>query len=299
MWPLTVDWQALRFGVEIEFVEGEPGAVTLLPGWKMALDEHQVDDQGWDSGAEMQTPPLRWQEREQIREMLARLASTSAKANWSCGLHVHVGIEPWGEAIVQPLLQAALTCQTALQHLLQTAEHRLMFCPPVIPEMAHNFAIRQERDVLCHRGRPQSHRCGINTAAWYDIGTVEIRFANGTLDFDQVCATVELCLRFVAAVGAGRSLPAQADELAAALGAPSGGYPPPAPAPLWHLERMWLEEALIPAISPLVLTHVPGGEVHDIRPTAQGFQVSVEHPDNTLSRFWLHPRQTGWELTPA
>ncbi|MDB4896982.1 MAG: hypothetical protein JWN15_3244, partial [Firmicutes bacterium] len=232
MWPLIVDWQQLRFGVEFEFVAGDPTAVLLLPGWTMSLDEHQVDDTGCDSGSELKPPPLRWQEREQIREMLDRLRATGAQANWSCGLHVHVGLEPWGESAVSPLLDAALICHGALQALLQTAEHRLIYCRPVVPAMRAAFAANPTRTALVHRGRPQSHRCGINTAAWFDIGTVEIRYANASLEYDEAIRTIEFCLRFVAAVGAGQQLPAHATELAAALGAPIDGYPSPTSVPL-------------------------------------------------------------------
>lgn len=298
MWPFTVHWQQLRFGVEFEFVEGDPTAVSLLPGWIMSFDEHQVDETGRDSGSELKPPPMSWQEREQIREMLARLRATGAEANWSCGLHVHVGLEPWGQVIVPPLLDAALRCQGALQSLLQTSQHRLIYCPPVIPAMLTAFGSDPGHEALVFRGRPQSHRTGVNTAAWFDIGTVEIRYANASLDYDEVMRTVELCLRFVAAVGAGRQLPARAIELVAALGAPTHGYPPPTPAPLWHHERMWLEELFIPLLDPLVQREVPGGEILHIRPTATGFRVSVDQPDDRIVDFMCRHTGAGWELHP-
>ena len=203
MWPRTVDWEELRFGVEIEFVGGNPAAVELLPGWVMAFDELQVDDTGEDSGAELKPPPLLWRDREQMRVMLDRLKATGARANWSCGLHVHVGLEPWGQDIVLPLVDAALAHQDALRGLLRTAEDRLIHCPPVVPAMRDRYLVNPERASLVRRGRPQSHRCGINAAAWFDFGTVEIRYPNGSLEYDEVGNTVELCLRFVAAVGRG------------------------------------------------------------------------------------------------
>ena len=62
MWPKSVDWQELRFGVEIEFVEGDPEGVELLPGWVMSLDERQVDDAGEDSGVSLKPPPMLWRD---------------------------------------------------------------------------------------------------------------------------------------------------------------------------------------------------------------------------------------------
>lgn len=63
--------------------------------------------------------------------------------------------------------------------------------------------------------------------------------------------TVELCLRFVAGVGGGRHLPGEPPALAAALGAPADGDPPPEAAPLWYRERLWLEEALMATLRPV------------------------------------------------
>ncbi len=296
MWPLTIDWQALRFGVEIEFVGGDPNAVAVLPGWNMALNEHQIDERGEGSGAELQSPPLRWEDREQIREMLNRLRATGAEANWSCGLHVHVGLEAWGQSMVVPLLDAAVASQEALQALFQTAEDRLIYCPPVLPEMKPEFLANPVRDSLVRKLRPQSHRCGMNVGAWFDNGTVEIRYANASLDYAEVERTVELCLRYVAAVGAGTHLPGEPVALAEVLGAPTNGYPAPAPAPLWHRERVWLEEALVPVLTPLVETAVPEGEILQIRPTAKGLIVTVETPDQSLARFLARPALDGWTL---
>lgn len=296
MWPVVVDWTDLRFGVEIEFVGGRPAELELLPGWRMALNEQQTDDDGRDSGGELTPPPLRWEERDQIRDMLSRLREQGARAGWSCGLHVHVGLDPWEQDAVLPLLDAALACQAALRDLLQTARHRLIYCPFVTEEMRRAYAVSRVRSSLLHRGRPQSHRCGINAAAWFSHGTVEIRFANASLEYCQVVRTVELCSRFVAAVGAGASLPGEACALASVLGAPVDGYPPPLPAPRWHWERMWLEEALIPVLAPLAEAVLPEGEVHHLRPVAEGIVVAVELPGNQLEKLLFRCEPSGWQV---
>jgi GNAT superfamily N-acetyltransferase len=300
MWPHTVDWKNLRFGVEIEFIGGQPGEVVLLPGWTMALDEHQVDAEGWESGSELQSPPLNWSDRAEIGAMLARLRDAGLSVNWSCGLHVHVGIEPWGQELVLPLLDAALAVQDALQALVCTTAHRMIYCLPVTAAMRERYRALPARDCLVRRGRPQSHRCGINTAAWFDNGTVEIRYPNATLDEAEALRTVELCLRFVAAVGANLSLPvgAGAPVLARALGAPEGGYPAPQPAPLWHREQAWLEAALIPVLAPRCEALVPAGEILEIRPVPGGaLEVAVEQlPGNRLLRFHFTPGPSGWAI---
>ncbi|MDG0811230.1 amidoligase family protein [Cohnella rhizosphaerae] len=295
MRPSLADWIELRFGVEIEFVGGCPEGVALLPGWIMSLDERQIDDTGAESGSELKPPPIQWADRGQIREMLARLRETGACVNWNCGLHVHVGLEPWGQQAIPRFIEAALLYQDAMRELLNTGEARLPFCPPFTREMYDRFVAAPGSDALCRKGRPQSHRCGINLAAWYDIGTVEIRYANGSLDYDEAINTVELCLRFVAAIGAGRRLSSDPRRLAIELGAPVGGYPPPKLAPQWYRERMWLEDALVPILAPLARSLVPDGEILYILPRPEGILAAIEDADGRLFKHLLRPTSAGWE----
>lgn len=296
---LAMDWQRLRFGAEIEFIGGDPERTRLLPGWVMSLDERQIDEAGEWSGSELKTPPLLWAERGQIRTMLGRLLRTGASANWSCGLHIHVDLAAWGQFAIEPLLAAALRSQAALEALLATSASRRWYCPPVTKEMAAHYAAEPSQEALRRQGRPQSHRCGVNTAAWFDIGTVEIRYANGSLDYGEIVRTAELCLRFVAAAVAGRELPDDPVRLAAELGVPADGYPPAQEAPLWYRERIWLEEALLPILSPLVSRIEPDSEILHVLPVPGGLLVIVERADEGTLRLMARPTETGWELAEA
>jgi hypothetical protein len=295
MKSLEMDWKKLRFGVEIEFVCGNPEDVELLPGWVMALDERQIDDTGEESGSELKPPPIRWEDREQIREMLSRLQASGAAANWSCGLHVHVGLEPWGQEALPGFIEAAMLYQDTVRQLLNTGEDRLIYCPSITRDMLERYRSKPGEAALCHKGRPQSHRCGINLAAWFDIGTVEIRYANGSLDYLEVINTVELCLRFVAAIGAGRKLPREHRDMAIALGAPVGGYPAPIPAPRWYRERMWLEQALVPILSPMASRLVPDGEILHLLPVPDGILAAIEDESGKVSKYVFPFPSAGWE----
>ncbi|PTM59829.1 amidoligase family protein [Desmospora activa] len=297
MKPIQTDWQHLRFGVEIEFVGGTPERLERLPGWTMSLDERQTDDSGEESGSELKPPPLQWKDREQIRVMLARLQAQKAIANWSCGLHVHVSLEPWGKEAILQLIEAALRYQEAVKQLLQTSADRLIYCPPVTRELLERYQSDPTEAALCHKGRPQSHRCGINLAAWFWNKTVEIRYANGSLDYNEVINTVEFCLRFVAAIGTGRKLPCDPQAMASELGAPISGYPRPLPAPRWYRERMWLEEAFVPVLAPLASSLVQGGEILHIRPDADGILVVIEDAKGKPHPYRLQLPSTGWDAT--
>lgn len=296
MWPKVVDWKDLRFGIEIEFIGGNPEELELLPGWVMSLDERQIDETGTESGSELKPPPILWEDRKQIQTMLTRLQEQGATVNWSCGLHVHIGLEPWGQEAVLPLVDAALQYQEALQALFHTSEHRLLFCPPLTAEMREHFIVNPSSDAVRYHGRPQSHRCGINLAAWFDIGTVEIRYPNGSVNYDEILHTIELCLRFVAAIGAGRKLSTDPRSLALELEAPVHGYPAAISTPQWHQERTWLEESMIPILSPLASDLVPNGQIHHVLPVPDGMLVAIEDSEGKLFNYVLQPPAVGWTV---
>lgn len=297
MWPRDVVWDSLRFGVEIEFVEADPAMVTLVPGWTMDRTEQQRVLSGAYSGGETKPGKLTWAQRDEIGVMFEAIADAGGAVNWSCGLHVHVGLDPWGFDIVGPLVDAALATQAALRELLQTAEHRGVFTPDVTPVLRDAWrADPSDEDALRHRGRPQSSRCGVNVAAWYDFETVEIRFPNATLDPVAAYRTVALCLRWVAAVGAGRSLPSDAEGLAATLEVPRTGYPPPHPEPLWHQREELLTALLTPVLQPMISAEVPGARILFIRPTAEGFCVKTDRGNRDNHRFWFRPHAGGFAL---
>lgn len=175
MWPLDVPWDSLSFGVEIEFVEADSAMVTLVPGWTMDRTEQQRVLSGAYSGGEAKPGKLTWAEREQIGAMFEAIADAGGEVNWSCGLHVHVGLEPWSFDIVGPLVDAALATQGALRELLHTAEHRGVFTPrqpPLLVSAARRGlrpralrsrrlsveTVRPEHGSTRARRRPRSHR---------------------------------------------------------------------------------------------------------------------------------------------
>lgn len=296
MWPHDVIWDRLRFGVEIEFVDADPATVRMVRGWTIETDERQRALSGEPSGAEVKPGKLAWEDRPQIDQMFAALRSAGGAVNWSCGLHVHVGLEPWGADILLPLIEAGLATQDALRNLFQTPPHRRLFTPPLTPAQRDAWRSAPGKEPLRHVGRPQSARCGVNVSAWYDFGTVEIRYPNATLDAEAACRTVELCLRWVAAVGAGVSLPSDAEDLAAALDMPATGYPPPHPEPVWHRREELLTELLVPLLQPMVTVRLPGAQILFVRPTAEGFMAKTDSGHRVNHRFMFRPHAHGFTL---
>lgn len=296
MWPAVVDWTALVFGVEVEFVGDSPERVPLVGGWSLDLDERQRAQTGESSGAEVRSGKLTWASREEIRHAFGHLAAAGMSVNWSCGLHVHVGLQPWGEAILEPMLDAVLRTQDALLKLLRTPKHRMLFAPRLTTAMRDEWKARPRKNALRHDRRPQGARCGINVAAWYDYETVEFRQPNATFDVGAAYYAVELCLRWVAAVGAAADLPADPDALASALGVSHGSAPVPLPEPVWHHREELLNDLLIPVLQPMVEAEVPEARILFVRATREGILAKTDSGRRRNHRFWFHPTSGGFVL---
>lgn len=261
-WPKSVDWRAIDFGVEIEWVGAPQGAVEPLPGWEIVAEDslfladgRMVDPvvSGEALGGELVSPRLRWDDRDQIEEICRRLKDVGAESNWSCGLHVHADAGSWGKAFLLPALDAALRTENALKQLVDTAPHRIDFGPPTTQAIRNTVAdagrfVTEEH--LNYGSRPASRRGGINLRPLFDTGSVEFRLPNGTLQPDEIYRTVELWLRWVSAVGRGEKLPGSPVQLAQALGAPVTGYPPRQDAPAWWWRRRAMDLALYPVLLP-------------------------------------------------
>jgi len=266
-WPLSAGWREIEFGVEIEWVGAPQGAVQLLPGWEIVAEDllffddgRMVDPVTGDDvmGGELVSPRLTWEEREQIAAMCARLKALGAAGNWSCGLHVHADGSRWGQALLLPGLDAARATEAALRRVLDTAPHRLDYAPPTtaalreavarLPAPAGPDAVLQR---LVYGQRPQEHRGGINFRSLFEKGSVELRLPNASLEPEAIYRTIELWLRWVAAVGEGRELSASPADLIRSLGAPAEGYPPRQDAPAWWWRRRAMDRALYPVLLPL------------------------------------------------
>jgi len=265
-WPQSVAWWEIEFGVEIEWVGAPQGAVQLLPGWEIVAEDslffddgRMVDPAKADEvmGGELTSPRLVWERREEIAVMCARLKAQGAAVNWSCGLHVHADAARWGTALLLPGLEQALASEGALRELVDTAQCRLDYAPPTtralrdaVAEVAPSGDQEAILQRLVYGQRPPSHRGGINFRPLFDTGSVEFRLPNASLEPEEIYRTVELWLRWIAAVGEGRELPGSPGELARVLGAPATGYPPRREAPSWWWRRRALDRALYPVLLP-------------------------------------------------
>lgn len=239
-------WQTLRFGLEIEFINARIADIELLPGWTFHAEDSLYDDTGQNvpdfvepnvQGGEVVSPPLSLKDLHSIEITLNRIRNAGGKVNWSSGVHVHVEIKSWGEKSLILFLEEALNSESAIRDLLDTAHHRYLYNVPTTRRIVNAFirardTVTRQR-ALTYGPHPFSQRGGINLHSYWKFGTVEFRFANGSLNYQEVKRVITLYLKYTAAILEKREIPDTPVALAKSLGVPATGYPAPKSAPRW------------------------------------------------------------------
>ena len=173
-----------------------------------------------DPSAEVVSPVCRWEDIPMVQEVVRALRRAGAKADESCGIHIHVGL---GEHTPQSL-RRLVNIVNAKEDLLTQAlgispDRRCHWCKPVEPVFLAELNRRKPATMealaqLWYRGndgyRGQDWRR--RAASHYDTSryhllnlhaafsterpahTIEFRAFNGTLHAGEVKAYIQLCL---------------------------------------------------------------------------------------------------------
>jgi hypothetical protein len=219
----------LRFGVEIEvaMIDGGAAAAALRtvvgPTWRTdARGDHRVamaDGREWTVtrdgsihpfGCEVVSPILTWADMDLVQRVVRALRGAGAKANRSCGLHVHVGCESMTARHLGALAGVVFETQDALVEALGVHESRVPMARML--EQGTAAALLAARDVnainrawygtsrALHGERkyhPSRYRV-LNLHSYFLRGTAEFRWANGTVHAGKVKAAIHLALALVA-----------------------------------------------------------------------------------------------------
>jgi hypothetical protein len=246
-----VSWDKIWFGIEFEFMGAHKKDVIVPTGWDLSAEEWlfangplrpsvdgdpSLPDVEITDGAELRTPPMQYDEIDNFVPVLGNLKAAGSYTNYSCALHVHISLQHWGDRIIPQIIESALHSEKALREILQSSPYRFVFCEPYT-----NHTLRQYNTATNNRERylslisrwEPSLRFGINLSSFWDRqGSVEIRYANGSLDFVEVRNVVELYLKYIAAIQGSIMHATNGLSLLDQLGISTDRrYPPPDPIP--------------------------------------------------------------------
>jgi hypothetical protein len=222
--------KTLNFGIEIETVglnklapanaiqrvvggvvhgDANRATVTMADGrvWRAVSD-------GSLSGSingEVVSPILTYADLEPLQNVVRALRGAGARADDSCGIHIHVGAEGMDARALSNLIKMMNKHELIIEKALGVSEARLQrYCRRVNPDMMRRLETQRPRTLSdmnrvwygvarTHADRYDSSRYhALNVNSFFVRKTVEFRLFNGTLHAGEVKAYVQLCLALAA-----------------------------------------------------------------------------------------------------
>ena len=228
----TAEALARHFGTTARYVGAH------LDDWKVPMPDGrewtiESDASVTDPSAEVVSPVCRWEDIGMVQEVVRALRAAGARADESCGIHVHVGLG----AHTPKTLRNLVNIVNAKEDLLTAAlgispERRVRWCQPVEPlflqklnsikpKTMEDFArvwytysggshSDWQRCAMRHYDHSRYHLLNLHAAFSTErpAHTIEFRAFNGTLHAGRIKAYIQLCLAISAqALAAGSASP--------------------------------------------------------------------------------------------
>ena len=192
--------------------------------WKITTDGSIVGNGA--AGAEVVTPALA--DFDELRQGMRALARSGARVNKSCGCHVHFDAADFTLASWKRLLLIYAAMEPAIDSFMPPSrrESNNQFCMSLRSasptgyagfkkELNRRTSLRAIADDLLQGSRYWK----VNPRSWWAHGTVEFRQFGATLNYGKVRRWIILLDSIVSlARDEGAPLPAESDDLEAALG---------------------------------------------------------------------------------
>lgn len=167
------------------------------------MDEYRV---------EIVTPPLNYEDIETLQTIIRKLREAGAKANSSCGIHIHVDGANHTPKSLKKLINFMVARQDLIYEALNIGARGDQWCrklnPQLLVEMrkdknlskssAENIWYSRANDNYCggidHQHYNTTRYHGMNLHSYFSKGTVEFRLFNSTLHAGKIKAYIQFCL---------------------------------------------------------------------------------------------------------
>ena len=179
--------------------------------WK-AMSDSSIDDEGmgYEYRCEIVTPICKWDDIADIQEIVRQLRHKGAKANSSCGIHVHVGAENHTAKTLRNLVNIMVSKEDLLFKALQVRASREHYCQ----KADESFVTKMNRtkpqteramENLWYEGyesRYSSRNNHYNDSRYHALNLhslwqgkgIEFRCFNGTTHAGKIKTYIQLCL---------------------------------------------------------------------------------------------------------
>lgn len=213
----TTNWHAAReYGYDAWAAKDRKGRV-----WKCVKDASLNDRNG---GCEVVTPILQYEDMEDLQAIIRLLREAGAKADGSCGIHVHVDASKHTIDSLQRLMNFAIGRQDLFYEALAVSERRTeRFCRKMNKNLFKAIQQDSERTTaslerlwyspvndgyrygISHDHYNSTRYHGINLHAFFTKGTIEFRLFNGTTHAGKIKSYIQFCLAMSAWAIEGKS----------------------------------------------------------------------------------------------
>lgn len=181
------DWQIMR-----------DGSIRPQP----SSDEFKV---------EIVSPILFYSDIDTIQEILRLLRANGAKANDSCGIHIHIDGANHNPKSLKNILNFMTSRQDLIYEALNVKSNRTTYCKKMSPELLTKIKATKDlnKDLIKsawyselnhgYRGSASGHynntryQC-LNLHSYFYRGTVEFRMFNSTTHAGELKAYIQFCL---------------------------------------------------------------------------------------------------------
>ena len=178
--------------------------------WKAVSDSSIRASEAYRT--EVVTPILRYDDIEDLQEILRKLRMAGAKVNESTGIHIHIGAENFTPATLCNLLKNIRSKEDILYRAIKVRDDRARYCRKTNKKLidmieANRPKTKEKLADLWYAEAPFDRRewhynmsryHGLNLHAYFTKGTVEFRIFNSTLHAGELKAYIQFCLAVTA-----------------------------------------------------------------------------------------------------
>ena len=156
---------------------------------------------------EVVTPVLKYDDIEDLQEIVRQLRHAGAIANSSCGIHIHIGAERHTAKTLTNLVNIITSKQDLIYKALEINPSRERYCQKLEIRLSENLKKNKPRTLekvadiwyygysgsrTAHYNSSRYH--GLNLHSVFTKGTVEFRLFNSTTHAGKIKAYIQFCL---------------------------------------------------------------------------------------------------------
>lgn len=173
--------------------------------WKIVRDSSIAIERG--EQVELVSPICRYEDIETIQELVRKLRAAGAKANKTCGIHIHINAAPHTAKSIRNIANIITSKEGLIFKALAVDEDRARrYCKKADDSFIEEINRKKPQSLtevkrLWYAGGDGSHQHyhesryhALNLHSVFQKGTIEFRMFNGTTHAGKIKAYIQFCL---------------------------------------------------------------------------------------------------------